>query len=626
MDMRLTKAFVLCSVTALTAACNDTTTEPTVVTGQLNVPVSGLSYKTDSLSGTTDETGSFEYREGENITFSLGQYTLLSVVADAQVTLASLVGEERFQAAPTVKLLKAIIALDDNDVYNGLTVDASSLSETSSTFAAISDSDYANITNGLGDAKVYAYLKWMNFDNSITMSAGNHHTLGLTESGKPFSFGENYAGVMYAESPSRYCGSELRLKLGRASDDDLEPGTELDEEGNDTLTDEENACYIEGNIARQYGLYNANSGWMTLTDESLIVNSVSTDQVDGALVTDDGRLFVFGPNYSGELGTGNESPVTTPVEVILPNNELAVYATSGSASSYAVTRSGKVYSAGDNGNLQLGRSEDASDDQNTFGLVLIPENEVIVDIAIRDHHVYALTEKGDVYSWGNNSSNGELGDSSVSVDRSTPLKVLEGKDIIAIEAGADFGLAVNNAGTVYGWGYNGYGALAQGTPVLGSSIYKITDIENILIPEVIVNLSTGSEAMGSDRIIAFQGGSRNAQALSLNGDVYSWGDMGTGYFGNGYEVDESGVERQISIQPVKVATLDDPFVVSLSANTSSHFAVTDDNVVYAWGSTSDGRLGVSQDTCAEDATSLYGDEALTSVCYTPIAVTVTPNL
>jgi len=159
---------------------------------------------------------------------------------------------------------------------------------------------------------------------------------------------------------------------------------------------------------------------------------------------------------------------------------------------------------------------------------------------------------------------------------------------------------------------------------VSGTIYKISDIENILIPEVIVNLSTGSDVMGSDRIIGFQGGSRNAQANSLNGDVYSWGDMGTGYFGNGYEVDESGIERQISIQPVKVADLDEPFIVSISANTSSHFAVSEDNVVYAWGSGSDGRLGVSQDICAEDSLSLYGEEASSSVCYTPIEVSVTP--
>jgi len=632
MDKRLKHAFILGTAVALTTACDDNSTEKVEVltpisTGQLEVPVSGLKYQTETISGTTDETGSFEYRNGETISFSLGQYRLNEVETSANIKLASLVGEQRYQETQSVKLLKAMIALDeDNDVYNGLALDISDLNETSTTFEDITDGEYSDIIDTLGDAKVYAYLKWMNFDRNIILSAGNHHTLGLSPEGKPFSFGENYAGIVYAESPSRYCGSELRLKLGRESDMDLEPGTELNEEGKDTLTEAENECYIEGNITRQYGLYNADSGWMTLSDQSLDFKSVSTDQVDGALVTAEGRLFVFGPNFSGELGTGNENPVTTPVEVTLPNGELAVYATSGSNSSFVVTRSGKLYSAGDNGNLQLGRLDDSSDDQSAFGLVLIPEDEVVVDVAIRDIHVYALTDKGDVYSWGNNSSGGELGDGSTSVDRATPLKILEGKDIVAIEAGADFGLAVNHAGIVYGWGSNSYGALAQGTPTSTGFVYKVSDIANILIPEVITNLSIGSAAMGDDRLISFQGGSRNAQALSLNGDIYSWGDMGTGYMANGYETDVSGIERQLAIEPVKVAALDELFITSFSANTSSHFAVTDNNVVYAWGATSDGRLSASQDVCAATNATLYGEEASASVCYTPIEVTVTPSV
>lgn len=632
MDKRLKHAFILGTAVALTTACDDNSTEKVEVltpisTGQLEVPVSGLKYQTETISGTTDETGSFEYRNGETISFSLGQYRLNEVETSANIKLASLVGEQRYQETQSVKLLKAMIALDeDNDVYNGLALDISDLNETSTTFEDITDGEYSDIIDTLGDAKVYAYLKWMNFDRNIILSAGNHHTLGLSPEGKPFSFGENYAGIVYAESPSRYCGSELRLKLGRESDMDLEPGTELNEEGKDTLTEAENECYIEGNITRQYGLYNADSGWMTLSDQSLDFKSVSTDQVDGALVTAEGRLFVFGPNFSGELGTGNENPVTTPVEVTLPNGELAVYATSGSNSSFVVTRSGKLYSAGDNGNLQLGRLDDSSDDQSAFGLVLIPEDEVVVDVAIRDIHVYALTDKGDVYSWGNNSSGGELGDGSTSVDRATPLKILEGKDIVAIEAGADFGLAVNHAGIVYGWGSNSYGALAQGTPTSTGFVYKVSDIANILIPEVITNLSIGSAAMGDDRLISFQGGSRNAQALSLNGDIYSWGDMGTGYMANGYETDVSGIERQLAIEPVKVAALDELFITSFSSNTSSHFAVTDNNVVYAWGSTSDGRLSASQDVCAATNATLYGEESSASVCYTPIEVTVTPSV
>ena len=76
----------------------------------------------------------------------------------------------------------------------------------------------------------------------------------------------------------------------------------------------------------------------------------------------------------------------------------------------------------------------------------------------------------------------------------------------------------------------------------------------------------------------------------------------------------------------EVAALDELFITSFSANTSSHFAVTDQNVVYAWGSTSDGRLSASQDVCAATNATLYGEEASASVCYTPVEVTVTPSV
>ncbi|RBW46344.1 hypothetical protein DS885_08740 [Psychromonas sp. B3M02] len=625
--MKLTKVLALSASVALTTACNEDSTDSVelsdVMNGQLEVAVSGLAYSTDTLSGTTDESGSFEYRDGETITFSLAGYSLSEVVADSSITISDLVEESSARQTQSIKLLKMMLALDDDgDIYNGLSLDTSVLSDDNADFIEIDETDFEQATSAVSNATAFAYAKTMNLGSYTTLSAGNHHTLGLTVAGKPFSFGENYGGVVYDESPSRYCGSELRLKLGRESDTDLEPGTELNEEGNDSLSDEENACYIEGNIARQYGLYNASSGWVTLSDDSLSFKRISTDQTDGAMVTEDGRLFVFGANTVGGLGLSHTDPVTFPTEVLLPNDDLATYATSGSANTYVVTRSGNVYSSGDNGNLQLGRLDDSSDDQSTFGLVLI--SEVIVDLAVRDHTVYALTEDGDVYSWGNNSSKGELGDGSVSVDRSTPLKILEGKNIVAIEAGADFGLAVDNEGVVYGWGNNSYGALAQGTPELSGSIYKVSDVESVLIPEVIDNLSTGSEALGSDRIIAFQGGSRNARALTEAGDIYSWGDMGTGYMGNGYETDSSGIERQISVEAVKNTTLDDHFIVTMSANTSSHFAVTEDNTVYAWGSGSDGRLAVEQDECAETNISLYDGTASSTVCYSPIEIDVTP--
>lgn len=597
---------------------------PALKEGKLDIPVEGMFYESSFYRGTTDEEGTFYYFAGDKVRFSVDGVKFSKVKGKESVSLAALVREDDLRDEKSVKLLKMLIALDsDGDMYNGLSLDAATSSKRKRAFKKLSDAQYENIVGDVGDAQAYAFVKWEQAGSDIAMAAGNHHTLGLSAEGKPFSFGENYGGFAYGEDPNRYCDGKMRTKLGRASDLYLPEGTELVTEPRDGLTEAEGECYIELLNQRLYGLSNPTSAW--IDTDGVTFKSISTDQIDGTMVTEDGRLFVFGPNNRGQLGLGDEDTVDAPVEVTLPDDELAVYATSGSASAYVVTRSGKVYSAGDNGNLQLGRVDDKDADQNTFGLVDIPADEFVVSVAIRDHHVFALTAQGDVYSWGNNGRGGELGDGTVNADRSVPVKILEDKNIISVETGADFGLAVDAEGTVYGWGSNDYGALAQGTPVANSAgtLYKVEDITSLPAPEVLVNLLP--ENLGGDRIVEFQGGSRNAHALTLGGDVYSWGDMGSGYMGNGYEVDDLGIERQIAIQPVKNETLSEVNVLSLSSNTSSHFAVDDNGKVWAWGSAADGKLGVVEDYCAEVNADAYGEAASTSVCYTPVALSLVPT-
>ncbi|WP_232313222.1 RCC1 domain-containing protein [Enterovibrio coralii] len=593
---------------------------PAIKEGKLDLPVEGLRYQSGFLKGTTGEDGSFHYVQGEKIQFFLNGTKLKKVKGRKEVSFAKLSRETDLREDKSLRVLKGLLAMDtDGDMYNGILIEPEHGKVRKGKKA---QAKFDAIAAQTGDAKTYAFIHWATAEQHIQMAAGNHHTLGLSEEGKPFSFGENYGGFAYGEDPNRYCDGEMRTKLGRASDLYLPAGTELVTEPKEGLTEAEGECYVELLNERLYGLSNPYTAWVDI--DGVAFKSISTDQIDGTMVTEDGRLFVFGPNNRGQLGVGNEDTIDVPVEVELPDGELPAFATSGSASVYVVTRSGKVYSAGDNGNLQLGRIDDKDDDQNTFGLVHIPDDEFIVSVAIRDHHVFALTAEGDVYSWGNNARGGELGDGTVNQDRSEPKKILEGKNIVAVETGADYGLAVDAEGTVYGWGSNDYGALAQGTPEPNSAntLYKINDITSLPIPEIIENLLP--EKLGGDRIVAFQGGSRNAHGLTLGGDVYSWGDMGTGYAGNGYKVDELGIERQIAVEPAKLEVLDNAKVVSISSNTSSHFAVTDKGEVWAWGATTDGKLGVVEDHCAEANLETYGEDASSGTCYTPFQLDPVP--
>jgi alpha-tubulin suppressor-like RCC1 family protein len=91
--------------------------------------------------------------------------------------------------------------------------------------------------------------------------------------------------------------------------------------------------------------------------------------------------------------------------------------------------------------------------------------EDIVAISAGDYFAMALDEDGYVWAWGNNWC-GQLGQGNTT-PKSTPVKVKHSggsalSDIIYIDAGYYFALAVDKYGTVWVWGDNSDGQLGQG--------------------------------------------------------------------------------------------------------------------------------------------------------------------
>lgn len=68
--------------------------------------VAGLSYRTATLSGVTSERGAFEYREGEDITFSLGTTDLVTVTPETNLSLFELL-DSAFTLPRTAKDIRA---------------------------------------------------------------------------------------------------------------------------------------------------------------------------------------------------------------------------------------------------------------------------------------------------------------------------------------------------------------------------------------------------------------------------------------------------------------------------------------------------------------------------------------
>lgn len=96
-------------------------------TGQfIDSEVEGLAYQTGSLSGTTDASGQFEYRQGETVTFSIGGITLGSASGQSIITPVQLVsGAADPSHQAVVNMCVFLQTLDeDGDLNNGIKINA----------------------------------------------------------------------------------------------------------------------------------------------------------------------------------------------------------------------------------------------------------------------------------------------------------------------------------------------------------------------------------------------------------------------------------------------------------------------------------------------------------------------
>jgi hypothetical protein len=99
-------------------------------TGVFAGPVSGLRYQTPTKTGTTNERGEFQYRNGESVTFLVGGLVLGSVEGAPKVNLAQLVNRadgkiDRLHDPIVTNLARLVQTLDqDGTVENGVTIAA----------------------------------------------------------------------------------------------------------------------------------------------------------------------------------------------------------------------------------------------------------------------------------------------------------------------------------------------------------------------------------------------------------------------------------------------------------------------------------------------------------------------
>jgi alpha-tubulin suppressor-like RCC1 family protein len=279
-----------------------------------------------------------------------------------------------------------------------------------------------------------------------------------------------------------------------------------------------------GNFVGQLG-----SGNFTNTDVPVQVSfSVSVTKLGGRgyhslAVDQNGTVWAWGWNSQGQLGhdtAGQLCPSLpgtcsdVPVQVIGISNPLTV--TGGGFFSMAVMPDHTVMGWGSNTNGQLG---DGTYTNRPLPVVASGVLSHVVQLSAGWKHTVALTEDGKVWTWGDNAA-GEIGNGITSTQGiSVPFQVPGLSNVIAVSGGDRFTGALTTGGTVWTWGWNGFGQLGDASNVDHSSVPV--------------------QVHGLDHVKIYAARDYHNLAVKDDGTVWAWGSGQNGELGDNLTSDSN---------------------------------------------------------------------------------------
>ncbi len=282
--------------------------------------------------------------------------------------------------------------------------------------------------------------------------------------------------------------------------------------------------------------------------------AVALGESHSLLLNARGNVFGFGYNGNGQLGNG--STFSTSVPTAVSGVAAVQQISSGANHSLVVTKDGTVQAWGFNDSGQLGISSQTPSANNPVDVAGLG---FITAVAAGRHHSLALKADGTVWAWGLNTD-GQLGDGSMVLSRSTPAQIPSLSGVVAIAAGNRHSLALLGNGNVMVWGANDAGQLGDGsntkrtTPVLAA----IANVASIA-------------AGGAHSLI-----------VKRDGTAWAWGANGFGQLGNGNTAN--------SASPVALTALG-AGVGLIAAGENHSLAVKSRGGLFSWGSNLNGQLG-----------------------------------
>ncbi|KAG8235151.1 hypothetical protein J437_LFUL015191, partial [Ladona fulva] len=232
-------------------------------------------------------------------------------------------------------------------------------------------------------------------------------------------------------------------------------------------------------------------------------------------LTVDGKVFSWGEGDDGKLGHGSCLSIHSPRLIEALRTKRIRDVACGSSHSAAVTASGELYTWGLGEYGRLGHGDLVSQFRPKRVRALAGLRVIQVACGSRDAQTLALTLDGSVFSWGDGDFGklGRGGSEGCTLPRN--IERLNGQGVIQVECGAQFSLALTEAGEVWTWGKGDYFRLGHGSDRHARRPIKV---EGALLGRRVVQVAVGA---------------LHCLAVTDDGQVFAWGDNDHGQQGNG---------------------------------------------------------------------------------------------
>ncbi|BDR53521.1 hypothetical protein KIM372_14280 [Bombiscardovia nodaiensis] len=175
-------------------------------------------------------------------------------------------------------------------------------------------------------------------------------------------------------------------------------------------------------------------------------------------LTQDGEIYAWGWNAYGQIGNNSTIEIHQPQKVS-PAGVRFVSVNAGGNYSSALASDGSLYMWGLNANGVYGNGSSAN---SLVPTKVFPSGPTFASISAGYMHMMGLTSDGRLFTWGDNT-HGQIGDGSIS-NRTSPYQVsLPGVKFTSISGGHDHSMAIGDNGNSYGWGFNDFGRVGDGS-------------------------------------------------------------------------------------------------------------------------------------------------------------------